>query len=89
LAACAEIPDHRRPGSVFYSLPAMLAMAVAAILANHCSVLAIAESRARQAARALAMLGFPDGRSPRQSTRQRLFRRLDGDALAAMPWRRP
>ena len=31
----------------------------------------------------LAALGFPDGRTPCQSTLQRLFRQLDGDALSA------
>jgi predicted transposase YbfD/YdcC len=82
-AAFADLPDHRRPGSVVYPLPAILAMAVAAILANHCSVLAMAEWGARQAASLLAALGFPDGRTPCQSTLQRLFRRLDGAALAA------
>lgn len=81
-AAFAEVPDHRRPGSVVYPLPAILAMAVAAMLANHLSVLAIAEWGARQEASLLAALGFPDGRTPCQSTLQRLFRRLDGDALA-------
>ncbi|HET7092304.1 MAG TPA: transposase family protein, partial [Thermomicrobiales bacterium] len=82
-AAFADLPDHRRAGSIVYPLPAMLAMAVAAILANHGSVLAMAEWGARQEASLLAALGFPDGRTPCQSTLQRLFRRLDGDALAA------
>jgi predicted transposase YbfD/YdcC len=81
-AAFADLPDHRRPGSVVYPLPAILALAVAAILANHLSVLAIAEWGARQEPRLLAALGFADGRTPCQSTLQRLFRRLDGDVLA-------
>lgn len=79
----AQVPDPRRAASVIYPLPAILAMAVAAILANHLSVLAIAEWGARQEARMLAALGFPEGRTPCQSTLQRLFRQLDGDALAA------
>ncbi len=82
-AALAQVPDPRRAASVVYPLPAMLAMAVAAILANHLSVLAIAEWGARQDAVMLAALGFPDGRTPCQSTLQRLFRQLDGDAVAA------
>ena len=82
-AAFAHVPDPRRTASVIYPLPAILAMAVAALLANHLSVLAIAEWGARQAAPTLAALGFPDGRTPCQSTLQRLFRQLDGDALAA------
>jgi len=82
-AAFAQVPDPRRGASVVYPLPAILAMAVAAILANHLSVLAIAEWGARQDAVMLAALGFPDGRTPCQSTLQLLFRHLDGDAVAA------
>jgi predicted transposase YbfD/YdcC len=82
-AAFREVPDPRRGASVVYPLPAMLALAVAAILANHLSVLAIAEWGARQDAALLAALGFPTPRTPCQSTLQRLFRRLDGPALAA------
>src|SRR5688572_548669 len=82
-AAFAAVPDPRPAGRVTYPLPAILALAVAALLANHCSVLAIAEWGARQERALLATLGFPDGRTPCQSTLHRLFRRLDGDALAA------
>jgi predicted transposase YbfD/YdcC len=82
-AAFAHVPDPHRTASVVYPLPAMLALAVAAILANHLSVLAIAEWGARQEATTLAALGFADGRTPCQSTLQRLFRQLDGHAMAA------
>lgn len=82
-AAFATVPDPRRAASVVYPLPAILTMAVAAILANHLSVLAIAEWGARQDAAMLAALGFPTARTPCQSTLQRLFRHLDGDAVAA------
>ena len=82
-AALAQVPDPRRAASVVYPLAAMLALAVAALLADHRSVLAIAEWGARQEADLLAALGFPPGRTPCQSTLQRLFRHLDGDALAA------
>src|SRR5688500_13621093 len=81
--AFAQVPDPRRSASVIYPLPAILALAVAAILANHLSVLAIAEWGARQDAAMLAALGFPAGHTPCQSTLQRLFRQLDGHALAA------
>lgn len=81
--AFAQVPDPRRAASVVYPLAAMLSLAVAALLANHRSVLAIAEWGARQDAAMLAVLGFPPGRTPCQSTLQRLFRQLDGDALAA------
>jgi hypothetical protein len=42
-AAFATVPDPRRAASICYPLPAILAMTVAAILANCLSVLAIAE----------------------------------------------
>ena len=82
-AAFAAVPDPRRAASVIYPLAAVLALAVAALLANHRSVLAIAEWGARQETPVLAALGFPAGRTPCQSTLHRLFRHLDGDALAA------
>lgn len=82
-AAFADVPDPRRAASVTYPLAAILALAVSAILANHRSVLAIAEWGTRQAPDLLARLGFVDGRTPCQSTLQRVFAKLDGDALAA------
>jgi predicted transposase YbfD/YdcC len=81
-AAFAAVPDPRRAASVVYPLPALLALAVAALLADHRSVLAIAEWGARQNAAVRAALGFPPGRTPCQSTLQRLFRQLDADALS-------
>lgn len=81
-AAFAAVSDPRRAASVCYPLPAILALAVAAILANQLSVLAIAEWARRQEADLLAALGLPDDRTPCQSTLQRLFRQLDGHALA-------
>jgi len=62
---------------------ALLTLAVAAILANHLSVLAIAEWGARQSPELLRTLGFPAWRTPCQSTLQRLFSKLDGHALSA------
>ncbi len=82
-AAFDQVPEPRRAASVVYPLSAMLAMTVAALLANHGSVLAIAEWGARQEASLLGALGFVDGRTPCQSTLHRLFRQLDGQALAA------
>src|SRR5687767_10747999 len=77
LAAFAAVPDPRRRASVAYPLPAVLALAVAAILARQLSQLAIAEWAARQGAAVLAPLGLAPGRTPCQSTLQRLFARLD------------
>lgn len=83
LAAFAAVPDPRRHASITYALPALLALAVTAILANQLTPLAMAEWAARQEAAVLAPLGFAVGRTPRQSTLHRLFARLDGDALSA------
>ena len=83
-AAFASVPDPRRQASVTYPVGAMLTLAVSAILANHTSVLAIAEWGARQGADLLARMGFPTGRTPCQSTMQRLFAKLDGEALSAV-----
>lgn len=80
-AAFVAVPDPRRAASVRYPLHAILAMAVAAILSHHLSVLAISEWAARQEATVLGALGFPDAQTPCQSTLQRLFAKLDGIAL--------
>jgi predicted transposase YbfD/YdcC len=54
-----------------------------ALLANHLSVLAIAQWGKRQSPAVLAALGFANGRAPHQSTLHRLFRTLDPLPLAA------
>src|SRR5215207_3282161 len=73
-AAFAAVPDPRRSASVQYPLAAVLALAVAALLANQRSVLAMAEWGTWQAPSVLTALGFPTARTPCQSTLQRLFR---------------
>ncbi len=83
LAAFATVPDPRRRQGIRFSLPAILALAVAAILSNHLSVQAIAEWGASQSLDTLRALGFPTGLTPHQSTIHRLFRRLDPDRLSA------
>lgn len=80
--AFATISDPRRACSVIYPLPAVLSLAVAALLCAHTSVLAMAEWGARQPAELLQALGFPADRTPHQSTLHRLFRRLDPQALS-------
>lgn len=81
LAAFATIPDPRRRQGTRFPLPALLALAVAAILANHLSVLAIAEWGASQNGSLLQRLGL--AKAPHQSTLQRLFQRLDPHHLSA------
>ncbi len=82
-AAFARVPDPRRPHGRRFSLAAILALAVVALLSNHLSVLAIAQWGKRQSPAVLAALGFPDGVTPHQTTVQRLFRKLDPVPLAA------
>jgi predicted transposase YbfD/YdcC len=74
--------DPRRRQGTRFALPAVLALAACAILANHLSVLAIAEWGSALSQDLLASLGFKDGVTPHQSTIQRLFQRLDPDALS-------
>jgi predicted transposase YbfD/YdcC len=83
VAAFATVPDPRREASVDYPLPAILGLAVAALLCAHTSVLAMAEWGARQPAELLRALGFTEARTPCQSTLHRLFRKLDPHALSA------
>ena len=81
-AAFTRVPAPRRVASVAYPLAAVLALAVSAILANALSELAIAQWATRQPAERLRAMGFLGGRTPCQSTLQRLFCKLDGQALA-------
>ena len=82
-AAFARVSDPRRPHGRRFSLAAILALAMVALLSNHLSVLAIAQWGKRQSPAVLAALGFPDGITPHQTTMQRLFRKLDPVPLAA------
>jgi len=83
VTAFASVPDPRRQASVVYPLAAVLALTLTAILANQHSVLAIAEWAARQGAAVLTPLGFAPGQTPRQSTLQRLFAKLEAARLSA------
>ena len=71
----AEIPDPRSPRGRRYSLRALLTAATAAMLANHRSILAIAEWTAALSPPAKQSLGLPPGAAPHQTTFARLFRR--------------
>ncbi|MBI2955620.1 MAG: ISAs1 family transposase [Chloroflexi bacterium] len=81
-AAIASVPDPRRRQGVRFPLPAVLALAAAAILCNHLSVLAIAEWGTSQSADLLRTLGFRKGVSPHQTTLQRLFAKINPDHLS-------
>lgn len=82
LVAFATVPDPRSRQGRRYTLAAILALSAAAILSNHLSVLAIAEWGASQQTELLRTLGFQNGVSPRQSTLQRVFQRLDPNSLS-------
>ncbi len=58
-------------------------LAVAALLANHLSPLAIAQWGAEQDEATRRAMGFTKGVTPHQATFQRLFRRLDPNVLSS------
>jgi len=60
-----------------------LLLALAAILSNHVSILAIAEWGAGQSEEVKKRLGFEKGVTPHQTTIQRLFRRLNVEEVEA------
>jgi len=82
VAAFGTIPDPRSRQGRRFSLQAILALAVAAILSNHLSVLAIAEWGGRQSPDLLRELGFRDGVTPHQSTIHRVLAKLDPGSLS-------
>ena len=81
--AFATVPDPRRKQGRRYSVATILSLAVVAVLANHISVLAIAEWAARQTRHVRRALGFERDSTPHQTTIQRLLARLDPHAVAA------
>ena len=66
--AFATIPDPRRKQGRRYSVAAILSLAVVAVLANHTSVLAMAEWAARQTRHVRRALGFERDTTPHQTT---------------------
>lgn len=81
--AFARIPDPRRKQGTRYSVAAILSLAVVAVLANHTSVLAIAEWATRQTRHVRRALGFVRDTTPHQTTIQRLLGRLNPTDVAA------
>ncbi|GAA2197073.1 ISAs1 family transposase [Sinomonas flava] len=81
LAVFGTVPDPRHRRGVRHTLPSVLAVGAAAVLAYARSFAAIGEWVADQPGAALARLGVPDGRRPEESTIRRAFARLDADAL--------
>jgi predicted transposase YbfD/YdcC len=81
--AFAQVKDPRRKQGQRFTLTSMLLLALAAILSNHLSELAIAQWGAGQNEEVKKALGFEKGKTPHQTTIQRLFRRLSVDELEA------
>src|SRR2546421_11389861 len=81
--ALAQVKDPRRGQGLRFTLTSMLLLALAAILSNHVSELAIAQWGAGQSEEVKKTLGFEKGITPHQTTIQRLFRRLSIDELEA------
>ena len=75
-SACEQVRDPRRNQGKRFSITSILLLALAAILCNHLSELAIAEWGAGQNQERKEAVGFKKGRTPHQTTIQRLFRRL-------------
>src|SRR3989441_6184212 len=79
--ALAQVKDPRRKQGQRFTLTSMLLLALAAILSNHVSELAIAQWGAGQSEEVKKALGFEKGVTPHQTTIQRLFRKLSIEEL--------
>jgi hypothetical protein len=83
LDVLAQVPDPRNPKGIRYPLPAVLSLAVLAMLTGAKGYSAIAQfGRDKGTALALA-LGFRRGRAPAKSALADLFGRLDAAAFEA------
>lgn len=79
----ARVKDPRRKQGQRFTLVSMLLLALAAILSNHLSELAIAQWGAGQDDEVKKTLGFENGKTPHQTTIHRLFRKLSVNELEA------
>lgn len=77
----AQLPDPRRGPNLQYSLASLLVAALLGLLCNQLSQLAIAQWLADQTLELKQLLGFADGRTPHQTTFNRLFQKLEAAAL--------
>src|SRR6266699_5227274 len=82
-SATEPVKDPLRTQGKRFSLTSILLLALAAILSNHLSELAIAEWGAGQSDEIKQALGFENGVTPHQSTIQRLFRRVNAEEVEA------
>jgi DDE_Tnp_1-associated len=83
LEAVATVPDPRQAGGRRHPLPAILALATAAMLAGARTVYAIAQWGRLQEPAVIRALGFTRPRSPAVSTLHLVFKALDAEAFEA------
>src|SRR5256885_12345184 len=76
-----QVKDPRRKQGQRFSITSILLLALAAMLSNHVSELAIAEWGAGQSEEIKKALGFENGVTPHQSTIHRLFRRVNAEEV--------
>jgi predicted transposase YbfD/YdcC len=92
LSLLESVPDPRRARGIRHGLPAILAVAIAAVAAGARSFTAIGQWAADAEAETLAALGFTGPRAPSESAIRRTFARLDAtvldSVLAAWLWTR-
>lgn len=83
LEALAAVPDPRSPRGRRHPLPAVLALATAAMLAGARSLYAIAQWGRLQPPEVVAALSFTRARTPAVSTLHAVLRALDAAAFEA------
>src|SRR5437763_16119226 len=79
----SAIPDFRQARGRGYPLPAILALAAAAMLGGYRSYSAIAEWGRNYGQSLAKALGFTDGKTPCAATLHHVFRHLDKSAVEA------
>jgi DDE_Tnp_1-associated len=79
----ATIPDPRQPRGLIHPLPAVLSLAVVALLAGMTSLEAIAQFGRAHGAGLAHALGFRRKKTPAKSTLSEIFRAIDRDAFEA------
>ena len=83
LEAFAKVPDPRSPSGRRHPLPAILTLAVCAMLANCHSLYAI-HQWGREHSELAPQLGFKGRKTPAVSTLHQVFKRLDKEAFEAV-----
>ena len=80
-SACEHVKDPRRKQGQRFSLTSIVLLALAAMLSNHLSELAIAQWGAGHSEEIKKALGCEKGVTPHQTTIQRLFRRVSAEEI--------